>query len=82
MAALAKLIQKTEGTVQKHRLIVNTSHAVQAFIQSSAFSITPGRERQAIDILTQPHTAYCNNRMNMAEAKSDEQRHECKSATI
>lgn len=41
--------------------------AVTAFIESSAFSITPGRENAAIKTLTQPHIAYRNNKVNMAQ---------------
>lgn len=54
-AVLAKLIQKNDLIGQKHQLIVNTDYAVRALVESSAFSITPGREQTVINILKQPY---------------------------
>ena len=42
-AALAKLVDNVDMTIMKHRLFINTDHAVIAFIESAAFSITLGR---------------------------------------
>ncbi|XP_056889301.1 uncharacterized protein LOC130526001 [Takifugu flavidus] len=77
-AALAKLVQKIDKVVQKHSLINNTSHAVSAFVASSAFNITPGREKTAVDTLTQPHITFLNSKINMAKCMSDgEEQHDC-----
>lgn len=79
---MARLVQKVELIVQKHQLIINTDHAVTAFVASAAFSITPGREKTAINILSQPHIIFQNNKINMAQNMSDgEQAHDCIKAT-
>ena len=76
-AALAKLVDKVDMTVMKHRLIINTDHAVRALIESAAFSITPGRDYKVIGTLTQLHIVYSAEHKNMAEGVQLEIGHNC-----
>lgn len=82
MAALAKLVMKTDMVVQKQQLIVNTGHAVAAFIDSSAFYITPGWENAVIKVLTQRHKGYKNVKINIAQYMHTEFTHDSSEETV
>lgn len=61
VAALARLVQKVELIAQKNQLVINADHAV------TAFPITPGGEKTAVNIVSQPHIIFQNNKINMAQ---------------
>lgn len=57
VAALARLVQKVELIAQKNQLVINADHAV------TAFPITPGGEKTAVNIVSQPHIIFQNNKI-------------------
>lgn len=67
VATLANIVQKSDSVVKKHPLIIHTDHAIQLFIESHAFSITPGRVRKVTSTLMQPHITIQPSRVNMTE---------------
>lgn len=65
--AVAKLIQKTAHIVMGHPLTVLTTHSVQAYIASAAFTMTLLRQTRMEKVLSTPHTTYTHKGINMAD---------------
>ncbi|XP_057682819.1 uncharacterized protein LOC130909896 [Corythoichthys intestinalis] len=66
-AGLAKILQKIAHAVMGHPLYVLTDHAVLAFVESAAFTLTPLRQTRLLKILTAPNVNYVHTGVNMTD---------------
>lgn len=76
-AATAKLIEKTAHVVLHHSLMIHTSHAVAALVNSSAFSFSNNRKLKVEAILSQPHLTFAPTQVNMADGIMEGEMHDC-----
>lgn len=77
VAGIAKIIQKTAHIVMDHPLHVLTTHSVVAYVQSSAFTLTPLRQRRICNILEAPNLTFTHEGINMAEQIGSGEPHQC-----
>lgn len=66
-AGLAAMLTKTSHVVAGNPLIVLTDHAVIAYVMSSAFTLTPLKQRRIQKILTAPNIQYVTEGVNAAD---------------
>lgn len=76
-AGLAAMLTKTSHVVAGNPLIVLTDHAVIAYVMSSAFTLTPLKQRRIQKILTAPNIQYVTEGVNAADLMLEGDPHCC-----
>ena len=77
VAAIARAIQKTAYITMSSETIVHTNHAVKAFLDSHAFTLSARRVQMLQDLLNKPHIHFTNAGVNMASQMDTVQDHDC-----
>ena len=72
MAALTKAVTKTSHIVMCHPLKVNSDHGITAFLNSKAFTFSPGRKIKISQALSQPHITFESKPINMAHGMTSD----------